>query len=867
MGGPLGGLGYDVRIHPTNKNIMYVTDNFAGVSKSIDAGQNWTPTNSGITTKGGTSGDAINIFSLTIDPNNSDILWAGTFGDGQAFGVFKSTDAGATWTRKTNGISLGTDFGLIFRGFTVQQGNSNVVYAQAEARVTPDLNGWQFFRSKGRVYKSTDGGESWQVIWQGNALARYLIIDPGDPNTLYVSHGIFDIEPYDSDCKNGLYAGLGVLKSTDGGQSWSAINNGLTDLTVGSLRMHPANSKIMFAATGNNACSGFGTSNVLSGVFKTTNGGALWSKVIKAQDGEAFTVVNFSPANPNTVYAGSPLAFYRSDDLGATWTAYQKTGFPMWGPPGVGAGFPIDAAVDPNDANIVYANNYSGGIFRSSDGTATWQSWSKGYTGNGVRRMAVSAGSPAILATIGKSGPFVSPNYGKDWVGVLNGDAAHKTGNVWASVAAHPANSSTILISDAFYGYIFRSTDNGDNFTQVLKEANAASPSPSLNVPAKFQGFRGLAYAPSNPNVVYAGLSVDTHYYSPNPTGTVIYKSTDGGSTFAALPSIIDGNNVNRLVVDASDPNKVYAATTNGVYKTTNGASSWTYATTLGKRKIEALAVKSGTIIAGEVAGGVWTSSDDGTSWTGPNNNGISAPNPYIAALAFDAANSNIVYAGDLYSGAYKSSDKGLTWSPFPDPSMTGLTNRAINDLVATPEVLYAGTEGGGVFRYDLPPSSAPVCTVTASATSVPAGNTSLLTAGCSPSTTSYVWTGGSCVGTIGASCNVQPSVTTAYSVAGINAIGTGASVSLTVTVATAASRSDCLFNWAERSYPQIFAPAGAASTTYASYYYRYYTGTTTYLATSSANSQLWVLGPATAYGLFDAGPVSSFLTISGCSP
>lgn len=700
MGGPLGGLGYDVRIHPGNKNVMYVTDNFAGVSKSIDAGQTWSSANSGITTKGGSSGDAVNIFSLTIDPNNPNTIWAGTFGDGQNFGVFKSTDAGATWARKTNGMSLGSDFGLIFRGFTIQQGNPNVVYAQAEVRTTPTPTGWFFFRSKGRVYKTVDGGENWLPIWDGNDLARYLIIDPGNPNTLYVSHGIFDIEPFDSDCANGVYAGVGVLKSGDGGKTWAAINNGLTDLTVGSLRMHPTNSQILFAATGNNACSGFGTPNFLSGVFKTSNGGASWTKVLAAQNGEPFTVVNFSPSDPNTVYAGSPHAFYRSDDLGATWTTHQKAGFPMYGPPGIGGGIPIDVVIDPDNANTVYVNNYAGGIFRSLDGTATWQSWSKGYTGNGTRRMAISAGNRSALVTIGKSGPFVSPNYGRDWVGIFNGDAAAKTGNVWSTVAVHPTNPAVILLADSFYGYIFRSTDNGNNFTEVFKDPNASDA--NANDPLKSQGFRGLAYAPSNPNIVYGGISVDTHYYAPTPIGTVIHKSVDGGVSFSAVPSIIDGNNVNRLIVDPNDSNKVYAATTNGVYKSTNGAASWIYSSGLGNRKIEALAVKSGTIIAGEVFGGIWTSADDGATWTGPHNTGISAPNPTISALVFDTTNANVVYVADIYSGVYKSNDKGLTWSPFPDSTMSGLTNRAINDLVLTNEVLYAASEGGGVFRYDF---------------------------------------------------------------------------------------------------------------------------------------------------------------------
>ena len=137
--------------------------------------------------------------------------------------------------------------------FTIQKGNSNIVYAQSE--VVTSKQGREFAMVKGRGYKTTDGGESWQLIWEGDNLARYLIIDPANSEVLYMSSGIFDREAYNSDCKNNSSGGVGVLKSIDGGETWSSINNGLTDLYVGSLRMHPSNSKILFAATGNNACS------------------------------------------------------------------------------------------------------------------------------------------------------------------------------------------------------------------------------------------------------------------------------------------------------------------------------------------------------------------------------------------------------------------------------------------------------------------------------------------------------------------------------------------------------------------------------------------------------------------------------------
>ena len=96
------------------------------------------------------------------------------------------------------------------------------------------------------------------------------------------------------------------------------------------------------------------------------------------------------------------------------------------------------------------------------------------------------------------------------------------------------------------------------------------------------------------------------------------------------------------------------------------------------------------------------------------------------------------------------------------------------------------------------------------------------------------------------ASYNAAPQVTQAITVTGV-------------------SQSDCLFNWAEKIYSQYFSPRGATSATYAPYYYRYYSGTGNYLATSSADNQIYVLGPSFGNSPVSVGPVSSFLGVSAC--
>jgi photosystem II stability/assembly factor-like uncharacterized protein len=675
---------------------MFVTDNFAGVARTEDAGRNWCQTNSGIDTRSGLTGDAFNIFSLTIDPNMPDIVWAGTNGERGQFGVFKSIDGGASWQKKVNGISLGFDLietGLVFRGFTIQEGNSNVVYAQAE--VQTKMNGREFNRVRGRVYRTSDGGQIWQLIWSGDNLARYLIIDPNDSDVLYLSTGIFDREAYNSNCGDSSPGGVGVLKSTDGGQTWNTINKGLTDLYVGALRMHPTNPQILFAATGNNACSGGYDGDIVSNLFKTSDGGETWIKML--QEDDIMTTVNFSASNPNIVYAGSAQAFYKSSNGGATWTRFQNSNN-IWGPEGVRAGVPIDVTVDPDNPNILYANNYGGGVFRSLDGAATWEVWSKGYTGAELHDLHVPSGKSSKVYVIGRSGPFVSFNYGLDWTGIANGDINQAE---WYSITAHPQNPKIVLIADEHQGVILRSIDGGSHFTEILRQ-----PETNPSDPNKRQGFKTIAFSTFNPNIVYAGLSKDRLTFEvSSPVGTVVYKSANAGLSFSPISSIIDGHNINELVVNGQNSNQLYAATTNGVYKSSDGALSWEHCIYLGTKHIEALVIdpdQPGYILAGEgfQGSGIWISQDDGVTWSGPHNSGFNSANPYISALIKDPNHKKTFFAGDLYSGVYQSEDNGINWSAFPDWQMSGLTFRTVKEIAINEKFMYAATQGGGVFRY-----------------------------------------------------------------------------------------------------------------------------------------------------------------------
>ena len=161
VGGPIGGLGYDVR-HLSNsqrgKRIMLVTDNYSGVNKSVDGGENWFASNTGIKSRTGESQDAIPVFSLTVDPNDPNIVWAGLK---DKKGVYKSIDAGATWIDLTANVPI-PEPEFVFRGFTIMPGDSKTVFAQGEIPTSQD--GLAFNKVKGRIYLTRDGGNSWKRL-------------------------------------------------------------------------------------------------------------------------------------------------------------------------------------------------------------------------------------------------------------------------------------------------------------------------------------------------------------------------------------------------------------------------------------------------------------------------------------------------------------------------------------------------------------------------------------------------------------------------------------------------------------------------------------------------------------------------------
>ncbi len=707
LGGPPGGLGYDIRFNFADPNTWYVTDNFAGVHVSADNGLSWLPSNVGIPGQGGVTGDAIPIFSLTVDPHNPQILWAGTDWSGH---VYKSVDGGLTWEQKDYGITIEYG-GLSFRGFTVDPRSSDIVYAMGETHDAITGGAVWGMGTGGVVYKTVDGGEHWDVLWDGgipSSLARYLWVDPRDPNILYVSTGIFDRgavgESANPEMDEEPFGGLGVLKSNDGGQTWRVLGkeNGLDMLYIGSLFMHPAKPDILLAAAGHlipGPAAEHLIRNELSpaGIYRTTNGGENWTQVLIPpldRVGEAFTSVELCPSDPNIGYAGSELAVYRTEDAGLTWELVAG-GTDGWGPPGVVTGWPIDMQCDPRDTNRVFANNYNGGNFLSEDGGRTWVNASRGYTGAQVIRVAIDASDSARIYAAGRSGPWSSADGGTSWQGAFYlVDSEGVPGLEWMTIAADPARQGHLL---GGHGAMLESDDGGQSWhvrTSVEQIGGEGA-------------FSTILFAPSNPTIVYAGIAGDGCIRMREPTpcdvGFGVVVSRDGGRNWQrAIDAVLDELPVYDVAVSPDDAKQVYAATEDGLYKSLNGGETWEKLDQLPSgdrvRAVSVSPAESHKVIAAVEPTGIYLSADGGETWVQATA-GLE-PNSAIHDIEFDPQNPQVIYISDTLSGIYRSNDGGHHWLKINQ----GLSNRAVLGLAISHDgqLIYVGTDGGGVFRLDL---------------------------------------------------------------------------------------------------------------------------------------------------------------------
>jgi photosystem II stability/assembly factor-like uncharacterized protein len=516
-----------------------------------------------------------------------------------------------------------------------------------------------------------------------------LAIDPIDPSTIF-------------------RAGVdGVFKSTNGGGTWTKTGP-LPGVGVRSLAIDPGDPQTLYAGMwGDN-------------VWKTVNGGVSWFRSGSGLLNPYVFALAVNPRNTQTVYAANARYVQKTTDGGLHWKV-------------AGTGLPSDEmlalAIDPIHPNTVYVgtNSYSGGdgVYKSSDGGATWVSASQGELGTlMVSSLAIDPTDPhTVYAGTydlggGEGGVFKTSNGGASWVRLT-------TLVTVAALAIDPLRSTRVYAATTGSG-VFKTTDGGATWRAVnqglgdpLMNALAIDPSKTGTIYAGAQDgvfktlrggatwkavtaieFGGLILAlvadPSAPGTVYAGTASEG-----------VRKTTDGGRTWGWASSGLGSASVPSLAMDPSDPLTIYAAANAGAFKTGDGGSTWESINNGLTTSIMSIAVdpsEPSTVYAGgESSGVIFKSTDGGLSWVGST--GLPAYLD-VTALAVDPTDSAVVYAGlseedaDTQAGVYKSTDGGATWVRASngfggqDPWDTSVYGLAIDPV--TPSTIYAAGGCGG---------------------------------------------------------------------------------------------------------------------------------------------------------------------------
>jgi photosystem II stability/assembly factor-like uncharacterized protein len=608
----------------------------------------------------------------------------------------------------------------------------------------------------GGVFKSTDGGASWQGANRGlaNHLMLALAVDPLAPGTLYassndsksifVSHdgaatwtpaGAFGpgLQSYvsslavDPTHAGTVYAGdqVNLWVSHDGGGSWTqAYGDGTVETVL--VAADPARSAV-FAFIAFPAFSSFSYT-----LLETVDGGVTWNDLSASLPAipNGYVEISFAiePAAPGNLYIAVTRTeadtgrlipkTYRSADGGATWQGAGTGGYPLaaaanglvvsgslksadhgvtWTPIAAPPDTVGSFAIAPGGTKI-YAAGSTLGVLASTDGGRSWQAASQGLAASSVLAFAVDPQSSGTLyAATAYLGLLKSRNSGGRWrlldTGLPPPVTACCTPN-GAVLATDPAALGTLFYVDGFgAGALNKSADAGASWTQL----------PLASVGA-------LVPDPSSPAILYAIC------YS----SCMLQKSTDGGQTWSCLSPI----NFYELVVSPAAPATLYALasySTHALYKSTDAGASWAPIDAalpltgelagLGGGARGHLAVDPTNAARLYVSGpsGVWMTQDGGVHWS-PKNHGLPHAG-FAPLLTIDPHGPLVVYAAHSTIGVYRSRDGGSHWQPIlgglPPLSLVGpVGEEAYNALVVDPThsgTVYLATQGNGVLTYTAP--------------------------------------------------------------------------------------------------------------------------------------------------------------------
>ena len=321
--------------------------------------------------------------------------------------------------------------------------------------------------NNGGVWKTTDAGRTWVPIFDGQPTGSIgaLAVAPSNPNVIYVGSGEGLRRP-------DLSTGDGIYKSTDAGKTWQHL--GLRDgQQITSILIDPQDPNRVFVAVLGHP---YGP-NSERGVFRSTDGGATWQKILYKDDDTGAADLAFDPKNPQIIYT----------DLWSSRRPPWTTGNPLEG--------------------------HTGGLFKSTDGGETWHPLTKGL--------------PTNAQGLGRIGFGISPS---------------SPNRIYALVDAAPE-----------VGGLYRSDDAGESWQRVNHEAR---------IWGRGSDFAWVRVSPENPDIIYI-------------CNTSTYRSTDAGTSFTAIKGAPGGDDYHTVWINPEDPKIILLAADQGATISVNGGATW----------------------------------------------------------------------------------------------------------------------------------------------------------------------------------------------------------------------------------------------------------------------------------------------------
>ena len=494
-----------------NATLYVAADN--GVWKSTDGGASWTRT-----LNVGTGGPAP-ATDLVMHPSNPDVLYAavGRVTGDAANGVYRSTDAGVTWTR-LGGFPT-DDVGRI--NLAIAPSQPSILYASVQTAVYAPGGG-----SLLGIYKTTDGGETWSLAstapscgtqcWYDMALA----VHPNDPDTVF-------------------FGGVSLFRSTDGGQTFqnvSAGRGGSIHVDQHVIVYDPNDPRTVYV--GNDG-----------GIYRSRSGGSAGSWESLNTDiaiTQFYAGIGLHPTDPSIVLGGT-------QDNGTL----RYGGSPSWQYlMGGDGGF---TAIDFQNPRFAYAetqwtpNSGFSGPRRSDDGGA-FELKTIGIDLSDralfIPPLVMDPSDPTVLY-FGTSRLYRTANRGELWVAI--GPDLAGEGRVISAIAVAPSAPQVIYVGTSG-GEIHRTRNGGGEWTNV-----------SAGLPGRF--VTDIAVDPSNPDIAFATFSGFRTEH--------VFRTTDGGETWTAISNGLPDMPVNAIVTDPRSSSILYIGTDLGVFRTVNGGASW----------------------------------------------------------------------------------------------------------------------------------------------------------------------------------------------------------------------------------------------------------------------------------------------------